>query len=62
MLTINNTQKRSICCGQSPEGCFPNDDHLDDIPTELLYDNLDVLLPTLTNINTSMAPRAKLGT
>ena len=27
---------------------------LDPIPTTLLYDNLDILLPTITNINTSL--------
>ena len=34
---------------------IPRSCDLDPIPTELLYENLDVLLPTITNINTSLA-------
>ena len=33
----------------------PKSCDLDPIPTELLYENLDVLLPTITIINTSLA-------
>jgi len=34
---------------------FPKSCDLDPIPVKLLYEKLDVLLPTVTNINTSMA-------
>ena len=49
------TSHWTICFRNSPEDC-PQSCNLDPIPTELLYENLDVLLPTITNIiNISLA-------